>query len=225
MEELPEVAAPRRGRPVALLATLAGAALVATGLVAWWARPEPGPVTPVRVEPAPAGRTAGGATSPSEGGSPSLPAAQRAPRAPGDPRRVEVPALGVRSAVVPVRAPGGVLTPPADPQLLGWWADGARPGAPRGSALVAGHTVQQGGGALDDLERLAPGDRVWVRSDRGRLGYAVRSTLVLGKGELARRAEELFDQTVPGRLVIITCEDWDGAEYRSNVVVTATPVR
>jgi len=29
---------------------------------------------------------------------------------------------------------------------------------------------------------------------------------------------------VPGRLVLITCEDWDGERYLSNVVVTATPV-
>ena len=57
------------------------------------------------------------------------------------------------------------------------------------------------------------------------LTYAVRSTEVLGKGDLARRAEELFDQGVPGRLVLITCEDWNGSEYLSNVVVTATPTR
>ena len=34
----------------------------------------------------------------------------------------------------------------------------------------------------------------------------------------------MFSQDVPGRLVLITCEDWDGSRYLSNVVVTATPV-
>lgn len=40
----------------------------------------------------------------------------------------------------------------------------------------------------------------------------------------ARGAEEIFDQTVPGRLVVITCEDIDGAEWRSDIVTIATPV-
>ena len=31
-------------------------------------------------------------------------------------------------------------------------------------------------------------------------------------------------QEVPGRLVVLTCEDWDGARYLSNVVVVADPV-
>jgi hypothetical protein len=63
-----------------------------------------------------------------------------------------------------------------------------------------------------------------MRTDRGKIGYDVRSVVVLGKGELAERAEQLFSQQVPGRLVLITCEDWNGVEYLSNVVVTATPV-
>ena len=157
--------------------------------------------------------------------SPDLPREQRVDTEPGAPQRLVVPALGIDAPVVPIGAPGGVLTPPADPQVLGWWADGARPGATRGSALVTGHTVHSGGGAMDDLERLGRGDRVWMTTDAGRIGYSVRRVAVLGKGELAERAEEVFDQTVPGRLVLITCEDWNGVEYLSNVLVTAVPVR
>jgi hypothetical protein len=156
--------------------------------------------------------------------SPTLPREQRVETEPGAPRRLVVPALSIDAPVVPIGAPGGVLTPPADPQVLGWWADGARPGAGRGSALVTGHTVHTGGGAMDDLEQLGRGDRVWMSTDASRIGYSVRRVSVLGKGELAERAEELFDQGVPGRLVLITCEDWNGEEYLSNVVVTAVPV-
>lgn len=156
--------------------------------------------------------------------SPALPREQRVDTEPGAPRRLVVPALAIDAPVVPIGAPGGVLTPPADPQVLGWWADGARPGADRGSALVTGHTVHDGGGAMDDLEQLDRGDRAWMTTDAGRIGYAVRRVVVLGKGELAERAQEVFDQAVPGRLVLITCEDWNGAEYLSNVVVTAVPV-
>ena len=143
---------------------------------------------------------------------------------PGAPRRVVIPELDVDARVLPVKAPGRTLVPPADPQQLGWWADGARPGDARGSALVAGHSVHDGDGALDRLEDLAPGDRVVVRSDQGRLTYAVDRVRVFDKGAIAEEAERLFSQEVPGRLVLLTCEEWDGSRYLSNVVVTATPV-
>jgi LPXTG-site transpeptidase (sortase) family protein len=194
----------------------AGVVLLVAGVVAW---------APQSRDPAP---TAGEAptASPITGEvieSSDLPTAETAQWKPGAPRRLSVPALGIDASVVPIEAAGGVLTPPADPQVLGWWAAGAKPGARQGSALVTGHTVHAGGGAMDHLEELAAGDRVWMRTDRGRVGYDVRSVAVLGKGELAARAERLFSQEVPGRLVLITCEDWNGVEYLSNVVVTATP--
>jgi LPXTG-site transpeptidase (sortase) family protein len=117
--------------------------------------------------------------------------------------------------------------------VLGWWAEGARPGSRTGSALIAGHTVHTGGGALDDLETLRRGDAVYVQTHVRRAGerrertaaYVVRSVEVLGKDAIARRAEELFSQEVDGRLVLLTCEDWDGTRYLSNVVVTALPAR
>ncbi len=147
----------------------------------------------------------------------------RAEWVPGAPREVAIPKLGVAAPVLPVKAPGRTLVPPSDPQQLGWWADGARPGADAGSALITGHTVHDGGGALDDLEELGSGDEVRVRTDRGQIAYEVQSVRTFTKGTLADRAEQVFAQDGPGRLVLITCEDWDGEQYLSNVVVTATP--
>jgi hypothetical protein len=46
---------------------------------------------------------------------------------------------------------------------------------------------------------------------------------VYGKGRIATDARRLFSQRVAGRLVLLTCADWNGAQYLSNVVVTATP--
>lgn len=141
---------------------------------------------------------------------------------PGTPRQVRIPELGVSAEVLPILTRGDTLVPPADPTELGWWADGARPGDP-GRALVAGHTVHTGGGALDDLETLDRGDAV-VTSDRsGSTRWVVESVEVLGKGELARDAQRLFRQDGPARLVLLTCEDWDGSAYLSNVVVVARP--
>ncbi len=149
--------------------------------------------------------------------------AARAPWVPGAPRRVLIPALAVDVPVLPVKAPGGTLVPPSDPQQLGWWAAGAKPGAAHGSALITGHTVHTGGGALDDLETLRPGDRVTVRTDRGRILYLVQRVHVYSKGSVAKHAQRLFSQEVPGRLVLVTCEDWDGTRYLSNVVVVGKP--
>ncbi len=196
--------------------TAGGLALVAVGLVVW-----------LSPSPEPASSNVPGAT-PTAGSTPGTPASPTAEPIledwePGAPRRVLIPELGVDAPVVPVGAPNDTLVPPSDPQQLGWWADGARPGADRGSALVAGHTVHTGGGALDDLETLEPGDRVVVRTDRGRVVYEVAAVRVFSKGRVAGHAERLFSQEVPGRLVLVTCEDWDGTRYLSNVVVTATP--
>lgn len=154
----------------------------------------------------------------------AFPPATRVHRVAGAPERLMIFRLGVNAPVVPVAARSGTLIPPRDASRLGWWADGARPGDPLGSALVAGHSLHTGGGALQDLEQLRSGDRVAVRTaNGGSLEYAVTKVAVYRKGELSRRSQEIFSQDVGGRLVLITCEEWDGERYLSNVVVTAEP--
>lgn len=137
------------------------------------------------------------------------------------PERLMVEGLDVDAPVVPIDVTDGVLVPPASPQVLGWWQGGAAVGAEQGSALITGHTVHSGGGALDDLETLEPGDEIVVQGRNREMSFRVASVQVLGKGQLAERAEEVFDQTGPPRLVVITCEDWNGSGYDSNVLVTA----
>ena len=139
------------------------------------------------------------------------------------PHVLTLPALGVQAAVRPIRTVDRALTPPPDPREVGWWSGGARPGASSGAAVLTGHTVHTGGGAFDDLEALASGDRVRVWSGADQATYEVVSVDVLTRGELADRSARIFDRSGPGRLVLITCEDWDGTAYRSNVVVTARP--
>jgi LPXTG-site transpeptidase (sortase) family protein len=138
---------------------------------------------------------------------------------------VVVPALDVRAPVSPIATQGGALTPPSDPQQVGWWSGGARPGSSAGAAVVTGHTVHTGGGAFDDLETLAAGDPVVVEAGPRTLAYEVQSVEVLSRAELARRSATIFARSGQPRLVLITCEDWDGSAYSSNVVVTARPVR
>jgi len=143
----------------------------------------------------------------------------------GVPQRLIVPELGVNAPVIRINAPNRVLLPPGDPQVLGWWQAGARPGARLGSALITGHTVSYGGGAFDDLDTLRAGDRLRVRTSNGLIGYRVTGVTIYRKASLAQDAAKVFSQTVPGRLVLITCEDWNGSTYLSNAVVVAEPIR
>lgn len=139
----------------------------------------------------------------------------------GRPTHLVVPSLGVDAPVIGIGVVDGTLFPPSDPQTLGWWTEGAVPGALRGGALITGHTVHTGGGAFDNLETLDVGDRVQVRTTKGTVRYAVRGVTIYRKASLARDAERVFSQTVPGRLVLITCEDWNGTGYDSNAIVFA----
>lgn len=134
-------------------------------------------------------------------------------------------ALGIRAPVVPVQATQRVLTPPDDVTTVGWWRDGARPGATRGSAVLVGHTVSTGGGVFDHLARLRPGDRVSVVTAHRTLRYAVADVGNYSKRFLATHAQIIFDQRVVGRLVLVTCGNWNGQVYKSNEVVTARALR
>jgi len=135
-----------------------------------------------------------------------------------------VPFLGVDSSVVAISGRSGVLQPPDDATALGWWREGAVPGAKRGTTVMVGHTLHLGGGALDRLRTLRPGDAIRVTTPRGAIDYEVRASWVLSKPDLARRARSLFDQRRDGRLVLVTCYDWTGSEYLSNAVVSAAPI-
>lgn len=214
----------RGGRPWGLVLALLGCALVGAGLpsvvpslfdtaaapdevraTVRTQAPEPARTVPFVVEPAV-----------------DIEAAEPEPHpAAGRPTRLVVPKLGIDAPVIGIGVVDGTLLPPSDPQTLGWWAEGAAPGALRGGALITGHTVHSGGGAFDDLETLAAGDRLRVRTAEGVIPYVVRGVTVYRKATLARDAERVFSQTVPGRLVLITCEDWNGTGYDSNAIVFA----
>lgn len=148
---------------------------------------------------------------------PTLPAAA--------PSRLLIPALKIETRVAPVSLGASrTLRPPRSATLVGWWSGGARPGSPRGTVLIAGHTVHTGGGVLDELPKLREGALIQVRTPSGLMTYRTTSVVRYGKGELARHAEKVFSQRVPARIAVVTCDDWDGREYRANVVAYGEPV-
>jgi LPXTG-site transpeptidase (sortase) family protein len=139
---------------------------------------------------------------------------------------LRIPRIGLDAPVVPIKInKDRILEPPRDPTVAGWWSDGAAPGESEGSAVVVGHTVRNhGGGVFDDIGDLGRGDAITVEGSDSTLTYRVQSVEVLSKDQVARNAEAIFAQTGAGRLVIVTCDDWDGKVWRSNIITIAAPV-
>jgi LPXTG-site transpeptidase (sortase) family protein len=141
------------------------------------------------------------------------------------PYTLRIPRIGVDAPVIPIESnEDRVLLPPRDPGVAGWWSDGAAPGEPEGSAILVGHTVRNnGGGIFDDVGTLRGGDTIEVEGSNSALTYRVQSVDVLSKDQVARDAEQIFNQAGPGRLVVITCDDWDGTVWQSNIITVAVP--
>ncbi|QWZ10591.1 class F sortase [Nocardioides panacis] len=118
-----------------------------------------------------------------------------------------------------------VLDPPRDYRQVGWWDRSAEPGADSGQTVITGHTVHTGGGSMDHVGRLHAGQKVDVVTRAGTMRYAVSDVRVLSQAALARSAPRLFGQgRGAGRLVLVSCTDWNGGSYDSNVVVLARPL-
>ncbi|WP_195908150.1 class F sortase [Nostocoides sp. HKS02] len=212
----------RRG---SVVVAAVGAALVVAAALAGQGRPAPSDFGSTGALAPPPATVAPPAVVPS-----SAPSATVAPTAvaPAAPVRVDIPALGVRAVVLPVHAVEGVLGVPADPQQLGWWADGARVGAVTGTVAIDGHvdSAATGAGALFHLTDLRPGAVVRVTTTSGQ----VRSYVVTARRSFLKRQglpPDLFRADGPPRLVLITCGgpfDATARSYLDNVVVFAVPV-
>ncbi len=174
------------------------------------------------------GPAASAAPSPSVVPSSALRKKGRATRgSAAQPDALIVPAIDLAARVVPIEVtPAGVLDPPADVSEVGWWQRSAEPGARNGQTVLTGHTVHTGGGSMDDLGQLRSGQTVRVRADGEVVRYRVERVVTWTKTRLSEKAVDIFSQDRQrGRLVLITCTDWNGVDYDSNVVAFAAPRR
>jgi len=232
----------RRPRPAAVVLALSLAALGTAGAVAGaslvgaqsepglsgsvGSRPSSGPSTPTPSASAPSpAATPPGETRVGEGFR-ELP--QPSPRDVVAPVRLSIPAIGVRSDVVPTGVdPDGTTEIPEDVDVLGWYRFGPGP-REAGSTVVVGHRDGrgQGRGALYALGSVGVGDRITVAlADGGRATYRVVAREVLEKQAVP--LQEIFARGGDRRLTVISCGgvyDRSRGGYQSNVVVTAVPV-
>ncbi len=143
------------------------------------------------------------------------------------PQSISIPTLGVENAsvaAVGVEPNGDMEIPAADE--VGWYRFGPRPGEP-GSAVIAGHIAYNGiDGVFRYLADLDEGTTFSLSFTDGTVAeYLVTDLQTYLKTELP--TDELFDQTGPARLVLITCGgsfNYDASSYESNVVAYAVPL-
>lgn len=137
---------------------------------------------------------------------------------------IEIPAIGVRSSLAPLRLDvAGVLQPPANPAQAGWFSAGPVPGD-RGPAVIAGHLDSTTGPAVFvRLGRLRPGDVVVVhRSDGTTVRFRVQSAHRYAKAAFPTAA--VYGPTPTATLRLITCGgayDHTHKRYPDDVVVIA----
>jgi Sortase domain len=145
------------------------------------------------------------------------------------PTRLRIASLGIDAPVVAsgIDVASGVLGVPADIYELGWWADGAAPGDPTGSIVIAGHvdSATAGAGALFSLKSARPGAVIQVTTADGRMrSYKVVSVKTMLKANLPT---DIWSQRGRNHLVVVTCGgpfDPVTRHYRDNIVVDAVPV-
>lgn len=145
---------------------------------------------------------------------------------PSKPDQLIIPSLGMDAPIVPIEiASTGVLSPPSVVKEVGWWKRSAKPGSATGQTLVTGHTVHNGGGAMNNLGDIRPGDLVQIRTPEGTVDYRATKVFVYTKPQVAKHAQELFSQKRKhNRLVLVTCTGWTGTYYTSNIIVFADPL-
>ena len=143
------------------------------------------------------------------------------------PVRLEIPAIGVTSALVRLGLNAdGTMQVPGDFQAAGWFTGAPQPGQ-LGPALIAGHVDSRTGPAVFyHLRDLRPGDEVRVvRADRRVVRFRVDSLASYPKQALPDDA--VYGATTSPALRLITCAgafDRSRHSYRDNLVVSATRV-
>jgi sortase (surface protein transpeptidase) len=140
------------------------------------------------------------------------------------PVRIEIPAIGVSSALVRLGLnPDGTMQVPGDYGVAGWFTGGPAPGD-TGPAVIAGHVDSRSGPAIfHRLGALRPGDAIRViRADRTIARFVAENVARFPKRAFPTQA--VFGPAPDPVLRLITCGgrfDRARRSYVDNVIVTA----
>ena len=144
------------------------------------------------------------------------------------PERLEIPAIGVDTPVIPVGlgADGTVGVPPIEANApAGWYQNSPTPGQ-LGPSVILGHVTvgQYGNGVFLHLARLTAGDRVvLVLQDGAQAVFTVDSVQNVAKAHFPTAA--VYGNVDHPALRLITCagpRGADGSGYPDNTIVYAS---
>ena len=134
---------------------------------------------------------------------------------PGKPLRIDIPAIGLHTAIAGVVSThdGGRWTIDPPKQTLGqfervfWWSEHAATADPStGAAYLYGHSCTHLVCAFNDLDQVSKGDLVRIRTARGVLSYrVVAKPIRLAKTAGGIGSSAIYNYGVANRLVLITC--------------------
>lgn len=194
------------------VAVVAGSALPAAGAAA----PKAAPPAPIPTTTAPAAPAASTPT----------PSSEAPPPPPQQPGTVRLPGGGTATLVRKDLGPGGELPIPNDLGQATWW--GADLDAAGGASVFAGHVNWRGAtGPFAELWADRVGGDVTIVDSSGKTWrYRVSQLVTVHKNDLPARADDLFGQSGPHRVVLVTCGGrWVGGSdgYEENRVVIADP--
>ncbi|MEU6976480.1 MULTISPECIES: class F sortase [unclassified Streptomyces] len=150
------------------------------------------------------------------------------PVEPAEPRRVEIPSVGITAPVVArgLDREGAIDPPPFEmPHTVGWYGSGTRPGA-SGAALFVGHVDTETRPAVFyGLSAARPGATVDVtRSDGSVAEFTIEDVQVLDREGFDPRKAYGQRRADRAELRLITCGgtfDREAGAYTANVVVSA----
>jgi sortase (surface protein transpeptidase) len=141
------------------------------------------------------------------------------------PTTISIPSIGVKAPIVPVGLQADRAMQVPDPDKVGWYRLGPRPGGP-GPAVLIGHLDSRTGPAVFyRLRQLRPGDEILV----GERGGDTRRFLV---GRLERHPKtalpvnRIWTTATRPLLRLITCGgsfNRATGHYRDNLIVYASP--
>jgi hypothetical protein len=185
----------------------------------------PSAATTVPTSPVPGNTGARARFIPSSGSKLQVPQdPPRAARTPSAPIHVDVPSLGISSALESLGLlPDGTMRPPTEFGVAGWYAGGTRPGAV-GPAVIAGHIDSlDGPGIFLDLGRIKVGASVVVTTKTGqRFRFTVTDVKSYPKDNFP--AAVVYGPTPVATLRLITCTgkfNYSTHHYLDNLVVTS----
>jgi sortase (surface protein transpeptidase) len=147
---------------------------------------------------------------------------------PGEPLHLAIPAVGLDVDVLSMSVPESRELDPPGPYRAYWISDyGTAGAASTNTTYIAGHTYRDGSAVFNPLldvpqsaGAVHAGDQIAVTTPEGEVDYTITSTELYDKVSVEQQ-DELWKQ-VPGRLVVVTCFQYNGGTSSSqNFVVYA----